>query len=228
MPRAARQTSVTIHYAQTLDGRIATHSGHSQWISCKPSLRLAHQLRARHDAVMVGVNTVLADDPRLTVRLVRGRSPVRIVVDSTLRLPLDAHLLTDGSAPTVIATTGRAPADRARAIGRMNAEVLIVDENASGRVDLRSLLARLPAFGISSLLVEGGAALITSTLRDRLAGRLIVCIAPKLVGGGIEAVGDLNILTMQDAISFTRSSFSGLGEDIIFDGEFAPEPVPVG
>src|SRR5437868_3803386 len=89
---------VTIHYAQTLDGRIATCTGSSQWISGDASLTLAHELRAVHQAVMVGVGTVLADNPRLTVRLVPGRSPVRIVADSTLRLPAEAHVLTDAAA----------------------------------------------------------------------------------------------------------------------------------
>ncbi len=103
------RTSLTVHYAQTLDGRIATRTGHSQWISGQDSLRLAHQLRASHQAVMVGVGTVLADNPRLTVRNVPGPSPLRIVVDSTLRLPLDAAVLTDGAAPTLVATTPRAP-----------------------------------------------------------------------------------------------------------------------
>ena len=110
-------TAVTIHYAQSLDGRLATRSGDSQWLGGPRSLELAHQLRAQHEAILVGVGTVLADNPRLTVRLVPGRSPTRIVVDSTLRLPLDAHVLTDGATRTIVATTSRAGADRVRAVG---------------------------------------------------------------------------------------------------------------
>src|SRR5947209_20253835 len=102
--------AVTIHYAQTLDGRIATRTHSWQWISGDASLALAHRLRAEHDAVMVGLGTVVADDPRLTVRLVPGSSPLRVVADSALRLPDGCHVLTDRCAPTLIAVTDRAPA----------------------------------------------------------------------------------------------------------------------
>src|ERR687886_2821367 len=121
---------VTIHYAQTLDGRIATRTGQSQWISGEASLRLAHELRAAHQAVMVGVGTIFADNPRLTVRLVEGPSPRRIVVDSTLRLPLDAHVLTDGAADTILATTARAPESRLQALRERGAEVLVLKQDA--------------------------------------------------------------------------------------------------
>ena len=96
----ANRPRVTLHFAQTLDGRIATRTGCSQWISGPGSLRLAHELRADHDAVMVGAGTVCSDNPRLTVRLVEGHSPLRVIVDSTLRLPLTSNVLTDGQAPT--------------------------------------------------------------------------------------------------------------------------------
>jgi riboflavin-specific deaminase-like protein len=211
---------VTVHYAQTLDGRIATRTGHSQWISCADTLRFAHQLRADHQAVMVGAGTICADNPRLTVRLVDGASPLRVVVDSGLRLPLGARLLTDGG-PTLVAATLRAPEVRIEAVRRKGADVLIVQEDDSGRVDLADLLRLLGSRGLSSVLIEGGAALITSALRGGLVDRLIVCIAPKVIGSGIEAVGDLNIRSMSEALDFATWSFNSVGQDIIFDGHVA-------
>jgi 5-amino-6-(5-phosphoribosylamino)uracil reductase/diaminohydroxyphosphoribosylaminopyrimidine deaminase/5-amino-6-(5-phosphoribosylamino)uracil reductase len=221
--------AVTLHYAQTLDGRIATRTGHSRWISCEATLRLAHQLRAEHGAVMVGAGTVCADNPRLTVRLVPGPSPLRIVVDSALRLPLGSHVLTDGAAPTLVATTGRASRESIAAVAARGAQVLVVDSDARGRVDLLALLRHLKERELSSLLIEGGAALITSALRQQIVDRLIVCIAPKVVGSGIEAVGDLDVLRMDDAVHFANASFTTLGEDVIFHGEVArPRVVSAG
>jgi riboflavin-specific deaminase-like protein len=211
---------VTLHYAQTLDGRIATHTGQSQWISGPDTLRFAHQLRADHQAVMVGAGTVCADNPRLTVRLVDGASPLRVVVDSGLRLPLEANVLTDGG-PTLVVTTPRAPEFRIEAVRRQGADVVIVHQDESGRVDLADLLRRLGSLGVSSVLIEGGAALITSALRGRLVDRLTVCIAPKVIGSGIEAIGDLNITSMSEALDFATSGFTSVGEDIIFDGQLA-------
>src|SRR4029077_19795982 len=139
---------VMVHYAQTLDGRIASRTGDARWVSGEQSLRLAHDFRAAHDAVLVGIGTVLADDPKLTVRLVPGDSPVRIVVDSQLRIPLDANVLANRDARTIVATTPSASEERAAAIRARGAEVLRVRADVDGRVDLRDLLARLRRDGI--------------------------------------------------------------------------------
>jgi riboflavin-specific deaminase-like protein len=210
--------AVTIHYAQTLDGRIATRTGNSQWISGDGSLGFAHQLRADHDAVMVGVGTVLADNPRLTVRLVPGRSPLRVVADSGLRVPADAHLLSDGAAPTLIATTERAPCARIDELRRTGVSVAVLRSDEDGRTDLDDLLTHLAESGVRSLLVEGGGALITSFFRRCLVDRLVVCIAPKVLGTGIDAVGDLDICHLSDALTFTTAQFIPIGEDVLFDG----------
>lgn len=210
---------VTIHYAQTLDGRIATHTGHSQWISGDESLTLAHQLRVAHEGIMVGVGTVVADNPRLTARLAAGHSPTRIVMDSKLRLPADANVLTDHAAATVIMTTAKAPARRRRELERMGVQVIAAGMLPNGQVDLEDALRRLREQGIRSLLVEGGAALITSLLRAGLVDRLIVCIAPKVLGAGIEAVGELGCVRLDEAVVFTRSTAVSLGRDIVFEGD---------
>ncbi len=209
---------VTLKFAQTLDGRIACMSGHSRWISSAPSLKFAHRLRALHDAVLVGVGTVIQDDPLLTVRLARGRNPLRIVVDSTLRIPPDAGILNDqDSARTIIATTRRAGARKRAGLKDKGIELLTVAADKEGRVNLKKLLAELGKRGISSLLVEGGSSLITSALKERLADRLVTIIAPKIVGAGIDAVGDLAIRKMDDAIMLADREVYRLGDDLIVD-----------
>ncbi len=219
---------ITIHYAQTLDGRLATRTGDSQWIGGKESLQLAHRLRSEHQAVLVGVGTVIADNPRLTTRLVDGPSPIRVVVDSGLRLPMHAHVLTDGAAPTVIVTTERAPQPRRQAVARPGVEVAVVGADRSGRVDLEQMLRTCERRGIESLLVEGGAAIITALLQARLCDRLVVCIAPRVIGEGIQAVGDLGVDRLRDALTFSSASFAACGEDVIFDGQLARATADVG
>lgn len=219
-----RRPHVTIHYAQTLDGRIATSTGHSQWVSGSESLQLAHHLRATHQAVLVGVGTVLADNPRLTVRLVEGRSPERVVADCSLRLPLDSHLLTDGAAKTWIAVTQAAPDEQIAAVRALGAEVVVIDQAADGHVDLALLLDRLGSAGIESVLIEGGQSIITAALRGHLVDRLVVCIAPKVIGFGIDAVGDLGVQCLGDALTFSDVEVTQLGPDIIFDGRDPAAP----
>jgi diaminohydroxyphosphoribosylaminopyrimidine deaminase / 5-amino-6-(5-phosphoribosylamino)uracil reductase len=206
---------VTLGYAQTLDGRLATSTGSSKWISAPESLRFCHELRAKHDAIMVGAGTVCKDDPRLTVRLVAGQNPLRVVVDSTLRAPLAAAVLTEEAAPgTVLAVTDRAPAAKREKVRALGATVLCLPADGGGRVDLVALLAALHERGIGSVLVEGGAGLITALLRDRLA----VCVAPKILGAGIEAVGDLGIRELTRSLIVTDTLVTPYGVDMILEG----------
>jgi diaminohydroxyphosphoribosylaminopyrimidine deaminase/5-amino-6-(5-phosphoribosylamino)uracil reductase len=214
---SARPT-VTVSYAQTLDGRLATVSGSSRWISSSESLRFAHELRAKHDAVMVGAGTACKDDPRLTVRLVSGENPLRVIVDSTLRTPLDAAVLADGAAKgTVLAVTERAPTRRCDEARSLGATVLQLPPDAGGRVELNALLSELCVLGVRTLMVEGGAALITAFLCNRLVDRLTVCIAPKILGSGIEAIGDLGIYNLTDSLTLTDISIIPYGVDIVLD-----------
>jgi 5-amino-6-(5-phosphoribosylamino)uracil reductase/diaminohydroxyphosphoribosylaminopyrimidine deaminase/5-amino-6-(5-phosphoribosylamino)uracil reductase len=210
--------TVTVSYAQTLDGRLATANGSSRWISSPDSLRFAHQLRAEHDAVAVGAGTACNDDPRLTVRLVTGEDPLRVVVDSTLRTPLTAAVLADGAAKgTVLAVTDRAPDGRCEEAESLGATVLRLPANGGGRVDLGALLSGLYSLGVRSVMVEGGAALITSFLFERLVDRLAVCVAPKILGRGIEAVGDLGISDLTDSLILADTSVTPYGVDLVLD-----------
>jgi riboflavin-specific deaminase-like protein len=209
---------VTVHYAQSLDGRIATRSGDSQWIGGQASLRFAHQLRADHELILVGVGTVLVDNPRLTVRLVDGRSPVRVLLDSTLRTPLSAHVLSDGAASTIVAVSRRATAERIEAVRATGAEVLVMDDTAGDRPDLARVLSCLSERGYASVLIEGGRGIITSALAQRLVDRLAVCVAPIVVGEGISAVGELGIQRLRDARTLRSVTMTQLDGDLIVDG----------
>lgn len=214
---------VTLKYAQTLDGRIATTTGHSRWISSPPSLKFAHRLRALHDAILVGAQTVLNDDPELTCRLVGGGNPLRVVIDSRLRTSPGARIFADQKdAPTIVATTGRAAGERRQPFEARGIEVLEVGEDRAGRVNLQMLLAALGKREISSLLVEGGAAVVTAFLRERLADRLIAIVAPKILGAGIDAVGELDIRRMDDALRLSFRRVLRRGDDLILDARFDP------
>jgi diaminohydroxyphosphoribosylaminopyrimidine deaminase/5-amino-6-(5-phosphoribosylamino)uracil reductase len=211
---------VTVKFAQTLDGRIATARGESRWISSPESLKLAHKLRARHDAILVGVGTVVKDKPELTTRLVRGRNPVRVILDSKLRVPLDARVLTNQKAArTLVVATPAVVKARRDALGKMGIEVVTVPPDSQGRVDLKEMLKTLAQWQISSVLVEGGAEVITSFLRLGLVDKIIAIIAPKIMGQGTDAVGELNITEVSNTLklSFTRVYKSGV--DIVVEGK---------
>ena len=212
---------VTLKFAQTIDGRIATLTGHSRWISSESSLKFAHKLRSLHDGVMVGVGTILKDDPELTVRLSRGGNPVRIVVDSTLRIPADACVLKNQeTAKTIIATTSDHSRKKLLQLRDAGTDVFIVNKDDRGKVDLKGLLTELGKKDLSSILVEGGSEIITSFLKERLADRIVIITAPKIAGEGIPSVGDLGIRKIDDSIRLSLKKISRKGDDIIVDARF--------
>jgi 2,5-diamino-6-(ribosylamino)-4(3H)-pyrimidinone 5'-phosphate reductase len=180
---------VMINAAMTVDGKIATVAGDSK-ISSKEDLKRVHQLRASVDAIVVGISTILNDDPRLTVRLVKGKNPARIIVDSKGRMPLESQILqTASKVKTIVAVTEQAPAEKIAKIKGSGATVLIVKEG-KGRnvavphgVDLTELFALLGKMGFDKVLVEGGGELNWSLLRLGLVNELTVTIAPKIAGG---------------------------------------------
>lgn len=215
-PRPARPY-VVVKYAQSLDGRIATSVGDSKWISGEPERRVSHALRAACDAVLVGAGTVRADDPLLTVRLVPGNSPRRVTLDSGLTLPASARIF-DGSVPTIVLTGPAASRRRAAALARRGVEVRAVRLGPRG-LDLGQALAALRGLGVQSMLVEGGATVITSLLAERLADRVIVSIAPIILGRGTEAVGDLGITTVAGGLTLRNRVMHPVGSDIVVAGD---------
>jgi GTP cyclohydrolase II len=213
---------VVLKYAQTLDGRIATGGGDSKWISSPEERRVAHALRAACDAVMVGAGTVVADDPLLTVRMVPGASPIRVVLDSWLRIPPGARVLGPDAA-TVVLCGERSDPERRAALRRRGVRVEVVRASPDG-IDLAEGLARLRALGIRSLLVEGGAQVITSTLRGWLADRMVVAVAPLLLGDGTEAVGDLGATQVTDGLRLLDRTVHHVGPDLLVAGNLARGP----
>jgi diaminohydroxyphosphoribosylaminopyrimidine deaminase/5-amino-6-(5-phosphoribosylamino)uracil reductase len=174
---------LTLKLAISLDGRIATRTGASRWITCPESRLRVQTLRAQHDAVMVGVNTVLTDDPRLTVRDVPGRSPARVIVDSKLRMPLTAQVVqTAQQIPTCVATTLQAPRAHVDALEAAGVRVLRVPATAEGRCDTVALLRELAAREVVSVMCEGGAELAGSLLAHGSVDELHVFMAPRLLG----------------------------------------------
>jgi len=219
---------VTLKAMTSLDGRIASESGDSRGLGGDAELRLAHRIRAEHDAVLVGIGTAMQDDPLLTVRHARGRSPWRIVLDSTLRLGENARLLASaGESPVVVATVSR---DRRRiaAFEARGAGVWVFTPDSDGRVPLDPLLRRLVGEGRYALLVEGGRQVHTAFLRGGFADRVAIGIAPLLLGGTSAPAwtGDLGRGRVEDAIPLGPLSARRVGRDVWLEAEIRRDGAP--
>jgi diaminohydroxyphosphoribosylaminopyrimidine deaminase/5-amino-6-(5-phosphoribosylamino)uracil reductase len=208
---------VTLKLAMSADGKLATKTRQSRWLTGEAARRYAHRLRHEHDAVMVGVGTVLADDPQLTVRLVKGKvkQPIRIVADSHARTPPTAQVIHAAETPCIIAVTENAPEERVEMLRRAGAEVWRLPADEKGRVDLVALLRRLAERDIMSVLVEGGSELAGSFIAQRLVDRLALFIAPLLIGGrdAVPAVGGEGVEQLTEALRLTEGRWRKLGDD---------------
>jgi diaminohydroxyphosphoribosylaminopyrimidine deaminase/5-amino-6-(5-phosphoribosylamino)uracil reductase len=214
-----RRPFVTLKLACSLDGKIATAGGQSQWITGEQARRFVHRLRAESDAVMVGAGTVLADDPLLTVRLVSAsKQPLRVVIDGRARTPADARVLKAASAPTMV-VIGVSASKQAEGLRAAGAEVLSLPE-ADGLIDLGAVLDELGRREITTLLVEGGAALAASLVEARLVDKFIFILAPILIGGGDapSAVAGAGARTLQEAVRLRDVRVRRLGQDILIEG----------
>ncbi len=213
---------VVLKSAMTLDGKTATACGHSQWVSNPASRLEVHRLRDRIDGIMVGIGTVLRDNPQLTTRLPEGgRDPLRIVVDSNLRIPEDAAMLhLTSAAGTLIATTGQTSGAKIERLRALGAEVLVLPAS-DGRVDLHALLAALGNRGLQSILLEGGAELNGAFWRAGLVDRLMMFVAPKIVGGdqGKGVFAGPGVATMTEAMVLQDVRVRQFGDDTLIEGE---------
>ncbi len=210
---------ITLKLATTLDGRIATHDGESQWITGEAARARGHLLRARHDAVMVGSGTAIADDPSLTVRLpgMDGYRPLRVVLDGRLRLPLTHKLVRDAEqVRTLLMTRRDVPADRLDAYRGAGVEVAALPADSHGALSLTAALHELAARGLTRVLVEGGGQLAAGLLRYNLVDRIVWFRSPRVIGGdGLPAIAGFGLDQLADTPRFRPKGATSLGDDVM-------------
>jgi diaminohydroxyphosphoribosylaminopyrimidine deaminase/5-amino-6-(5-phosphoribosylamino)uracil reductase len=210
---------VILKVALTLDGKIATRDGNSKWISGEASRRFIHKLRDQVDGVLIGIGTVLRDDPMLTARIRGGRDPYRIVLDSQLRIPEEAKVIGASPSKSVIATTELAPKDKIEKLEKRGVQILILDSK-EGKVNLKSCLSKLGEIGMMSLMVEGGSQVNGSFLDEGLIDKFLFFLSPKLIGDH-QALGIFSgrgVPNLQEAIALKEINKRRIGEDILIEG----------
>lgn len=213
--------------AMTLDGKIATYTGDSKWITGKKSRKYVHEIRHRVSGIMVGIGTVLYDNPKLTTRLEdkEEKDPIRIIVDTKGRIPLDVNVLNiESNGKTIISTTKKASKEKIEAIKKKGAEIIITPLK-NGRVDLQYLMSELGNKGIDSVLLEGGETLNFSALEEGIVDKVISFMAPKIIGGtdAKTPVGGKGIKNINQAITLKDMEVSKIDEDIMIQGYIRKE-----
>lgn len=218
---------VVLKAAMTLDGKIATATGQSKWITNETSRAYGYKLRDIYDGIMVGINTVIEDNPMLTSRVDGGKNPIRIVVDSSLKIDINANLVQDKSAKTIIATTDKADKDKILKLQAQDVDVIVVDKDENDKVDIEKLLDILGQQNICSILVEGGATLSGSFVAKKLVDKVYFFIAPKIVGGkeAKTPVAGTGILNLQEALALKDIQIEKLEEDILIIGRVDKDKV---
>ena len=208
---------VTAKFACSLDGKISTVTGESQWISCEESRNFVHRLRDISDGIMVGVGTVLSDNPSLTARIENGKNPVRIIVDSFARTPLNSKILNDGAAKTIIAVTENAPAEKVVKLKKSGAEIIFA---GNLQVELDLLMQELINREITSILLEGGGTLNFSMFRAGYVDKVFAFVAPKIIGGktALTPVAGGGFEKISDAVKLENLTAEKIGTDILISG----------
>ena len=218
---------IVLKAAMTLDGKIATATGQSKWITNETSRAYGYKLRDIYDGIMVGINTVIEDNPMLTARVDGGKNPIRIVVDSSLKIDINANVVQDKSAKTIVATTDKADKDKILKLQAQDIDVIVVDKDENDKVDIEKLLDILGQQNICSILVEGGATLSGSFVAKKLVDKVYFFIAPKIVGGkeAKTPVAGTGILNLQEALSLKDIQIEKLKEDILIIGRVDKDKV---
>lgn len=218
---------IVLKAAMTLDGKIATAIGQSKWITNETSRAYGYKLRDIYDGIMVGINTVIEDNPMLTARVDGGKNPIRIVVDSSLKIDINANVVQDKSAKTIVATTDKADKDKILKLQAQDVDVIVVDKDENDKVDIEKLLDILGQQNICSILVEGGATLSGSFVARKLVDKVYFFIAPKIVGGkeAKTPVAGTGILNLQEALALKDIQIEKLEEDILIIGRVDKDKV---
>jgi len=218
---------IVLKAAMTLDGKIATATGQSKWITNETSRAYGYKLRDIYDGIMVGINTVIEDNPMLTARVDGGKNPIRIVVDSSLKIDINANVVQDKSAKTIIATTDKADKDKILKLQAQDVDVIVVDKDENDKVDIEKLLDILGQKNICSILVEGGATLSGSFVAKKLVDKVYFFIAPKIVGGkeAKTPVAGTGILNLQEALALKDIQIEKLEEDVLIIGRVDKDKV---
>lgn len=210
---------VILKSAMTIDGKIATAAGDSKWITNKKSREHVHMMRGGVMAIMVGINTVIKDNPYLTTRIDGFKNPLRVIVDSRGRIPLDANVVIDKSARTIVATTDMMPYKKVKALKDSGVDVIVLDK-LNGEVDLKKLMDMLGERGIDSVIIEGGGTLNYSALKEGIVDKVMFYIAPKIIGGSnsLTPVEGKGIDLIKDAIIVEKLDVKRFDDDILIEG----------
>ncbi|MBI2650278.1 bifunctional diaminohydroxyphosphoribosylaminopyrimidine deaminase/5-amino-6-(5-phosphoribosylamino)uracil reductase RibD [Candidatus Woesearchaeota archaeon] len=206
---------VVIKVAMSMDGRIATKTGDSKYITSKEARTYVHQLRSEVDAVMVGLNTVLRDNPELTPRLVKGKDPMKIVVDSKLKIPKSCSLMKN-PAKLIIATTSKAKKNEVKKLQQKGINV-IMTKSKNGMVDIGDLVKQLGKHEITSIMIEGGSELNSSAIKAHVVDKIFIFTAPKLIGNGLGAIGNLGVNKIDKAINLKNPVCRRIGKDMLVE-----------